>query len=55
MSLTRSHKSEGSSIYEPPRDKSNKMSVRLARLRSAWVSAQSDQCLRCPYEETLGP
>ena len=25
------------------------------RLRSAWVSAQSDQSLRCPHEETLGP
>ena len=22
------------------------------RLRSAWASAQSDQCLRCPHEET---
>ena len=25
------------------------------RLRSAWPSAQSDQSLRCPHEETLGP
>ena len=25
------------------------------RLRSAWTSAQSDQSLRCPHEETLGP
>ena len=25
------------------------------RLRSAWASAQSDQNLRCPHEETLGP
>ena len=25
------------------------------RLRSAWASAQSDQSLRCPHEETLGP
>ena len=24
-------------------------------LRSAWVSAQSDQSLRCPHEETLDP
>ena len=24
------------------------------RLRSAWASAQSDQSLRCPHEETLG-
>ena len=25
------------------------------RLRSAWASAQSDQCLHWPHEETLGP
>ena len=25
------------------------------RLRSAWASAWSDQSLRCPHEETLGP
>ena len=25
------------------------------RLRSAWAFAQSDQSLRCPHEETLGP
>ena len=25
------------------------------RLRSAWASAQSDQSIRCPHEETLGP
>ena len=25
------------------------------KLRSAWTSAQSDQSLRCPHEETLGP
>ena len=25
------------------------------RLRSAWASAQSDQSLRCPHKETLGP
>ena len=24
-------------------------------LRSAWASAQSDQSLRCPHEESLGP
>ena len=24
------------------------------RLRSAWASAQSDQSLRCPHQETLG-
>ena len=23
--------------------------------RSAWASAQSDQSVRCPYEETLDP
>ena len=25
------------------------------RHRSAWASAQSDQSLRCPHEESLGP
>ena len=25
------------------------------RLRSAWAFAQSDQILRCPHEESLGP
>ena len=25
------------------------------RLRSAWASAQSDQSLRCPQEESLAP
>ena len=25
------------------------------RLRSAWASAQCDQSLRCPHEESLGP
>ena len=25
------------------------------RLRSAWASGQSDQSLRCPHEESLGP
>ena len=25
------------------------------RLRPAWASVQSDQSLRCPHEETLGP
>ena len=25
------------------------------RLISAWASAQSDQSLRCPHEESLGP
>ena len=24
-------------------------------LRSAWASAQSDQSLSCPHEESLGP
>ena len=25
------------------------------RLRSAWASAQSDQSLCCPHEESMGP
>ena len=41
--------------YGPRHDKTNKMVVRPARLRSAWASAQSDQSLRCPHEESMGP
>ena len=34
--------------YEPPHDKTNKMTVRPAKSQiSAWASAQSDQSLRC--------
>ena len=36
-------------------DKTSKMTVRPAKLRSAWASTQSDQSLRCPNEETFGP
>ena len=35
------------SKFEPRHDKTNKMSVRPAKLRSAWASAQSDQSFRC--------
>ena len=31
------------------------MTVRPAKLKSAWAPAQSDQSLRCPHEESLGP
>ena len=41
------------SIYEMRHDKTNKMTVQ--RLRSAWVSAQSEQSLCFPHEETLDP
>ena len=37
---------------EPPHDKTNKMTC-AQRLQSAWASAQSDQSLRCPREESL--
>ena len=40
---------------ESPHDKTNKLMCAQRRLRSAWASAQSDQSLRCPPEETLGP
>ena len=29
--------------------------VRPAKIWLAWASAQSDQSLRCPHEESLGP
>ena len=35
-------------------DQKNDMCVQR-RLRSAWASAQSDQGLHCPHEESLGP
>ena len=34
--------------YEPQHDKTNKITVRPAK-------TQSDQSLRCPHEESLGP
>ena len=40
----------GPSVYEPRHDKTNKKAVRPAK-----TSAQSDQSLRCPHEEALGP
>ena len=41
--------------YEPRHDKTNKWLCAQRKLRSAWASAQSDQSLRCPHEENLGP
>ena len=41
-------------IFESLHDKTNKMTCAPSKLRSAWSSAQSDQSLRCPHEETLG-
>ena len=38
-----------SALYEPRHDKTNKV-----RVRPALASAQSDQSLRCPHEETMG-
>ena len=40
---------------EPRHDKPTKWLCTQWRLRSAWASAQSDQSLRCPHEESLGP
>ena len=43
-------------IHEPPHDKTNKNGMcTQQRLTSAWASAQSDQSLHCPHEESLGP
>ena len=43
--------------HEPPHDKTNKMACAPSEDsdRTAWTSAQSDQRLRCPHEESLGP
>ena len=40
--------------FEPPHDKTNKMTVHPAKTQSI-PSAQSDQSLRCPHEESFGP
>ena len=52
LQATPSHQSLS---YELRHDKTNKMSVRPAKIRSHWASAQSDQSLRCLREKTLGP
>ena len=39
--------------YEPPHDKTNKMSC--APSEDSDQTAQSDQSLRCPHEESFGP
>ena len=41
--------------YEPPHDKTNKMTCAQRRRILVWASAHSDQSLRCPHEESLGP
>ena len=43
------------SLNEPSHDKTNKMTVRPANTQISLASAQSDQSLRYPHEETLGP
>ena len=40
--------------YEPPHDKTNKMTVRPAKTQIS-LGIQNDQGLRCPHEESLGP
>ena len=44
-------------VYNMGRDmtKPTKWLCAQRRLRSAWACAQSDQSLRCPHEESLGP
>ena len=37
--------------FEPQHDKTNKMTVRPAKLKSAWASAQSDQSLSCALNQ----
>ena len=45
----------GPSVYEPRHDKTSKMAVRPAKTQISLGIAQSDQSLRCPHEEALGP
>ena len=53
--LTANNDGPAQVLYEPSRDKTNKMTCAQRRHRSAWASAQSNQSLRCPHEETMGP
>ena len=41
-------------VFELHHDKTNKVACAPSE-DSAWASAQSDQSLRCPLEETLDP
>ena len=41
--------------FEPRHDKTNKMSVRPAKTQISLGIPQSDQILRYPHEESLGP
>ena len=41
------------SEHEPPNDKTNKMACALSE--DSDQPGQSDQSLRCPHEESLGP
>ena len=45
----------GPCTFDPHHDKTSKISVRPAKIQISWASAQSDQSLRCPHEESLGP
>ena len=42
-------------INEPPHDKTNELTFAPSEDWSAWASAQSDQSLRCPHDESLDP
>ena len=41
--------------FEPPHDKTNKITMCPAKTQITWASTQSVQSLRCPHEEALGP
>ena len=46
---------QGCEIFEPPHDKINKMTAHSEDSdQPGQASAQSDQSLRCPHEQTLG-
>ena len=40
---------------ELPHDKTNKMTLRPVKTQISLASAQSDQSLRCPHDESLEP
>ena len=52
---TKADRAGNTVLTEPRHDRTNKMAVHQGRLRSACASTQSDQSLRYPREESLGP
>ena len=56
FALLKNHKTKTfEEIWATARQNQQNVLCAQQRFRSSWASAQSDQSLRCPHEETLGP